>query len=120
MSEILTSIVVASLAIFVGFYLFFFAICMRYAKNKPKRMMTSMRSAIKDFPMVSMIVPVYNEASVIQRKLENLQALNYPKNKLEVIFVDGGSVDGTAEKIENLVPTKDLSIKVVRQGCRKG
>jgi len=118
--QILTSIVVASLAIFVGFYLFFFAICIRYVKNKPKNIGASASSAIKEFPTVSMIVPVYNEASVIQRKFENLQALHYPKNKLEVIFVDGGSVDGTAEMIESFATTSDLSIKVVRQGCRKG
>lgn len=120
MLQILTGIVVASLAIFVGFYLFFFAICIRYVKNKPKHVGASRSSAIKEFPTVSMIIPVYNEARVIQRKMDNLQALNYPRDKLEVVFVDGGSVDGTAEMIENLAETKDLSIKVVRQGCRKG
>lgn len=120
MLQILTSIVVASLAIFIGFYLFFFAICIRYVKNKPKHVRASASSAIKEFPTISIIVPVYNEALVIQRKMENLQALHYPRNKLEVIFVDGGSVDGTAEMIENLATTRDLSIKVVRQGCRKG
>ena len=106
------------MAIFIGFYLFYLAICIRYTRNKHG--WTSPSSIAEDFPTVSIIIPVYNEAQVIRRKMENLQALHYPKNKLEAIFVDGGSDDGTVELIESFAKSNDLFIKVVRQGCRKG
>lgn len=46
-------------------------------------------------PLVSIIVPVRNEATVVGRCADSLLNLDYPKK--EVIFVDGGSTDGTME-----------------------
>jgi len=74
----------------------------------------------KNIPTVSMIIPTYNEAQVIPAKMENLRALRFPKDKLEIVFVDGGSSDGTAESIGNLAKDSGLSVKVVQQGRRKG
>jgi biofilm PGA synthesis N-glycosyltransferase PgaC len=48
-------------------------------------------------PDVSLIVPTYNEAAVIEKKLENIQELDYPENKLQVILIDSASEDGTLE-----------------------
>ena len=49
------------------------------------------------FPHVTLIVAAYNEEKVIKRKIENSFALNYPKDKLEIIFVSDGSTDATPE-----------------------
>ena len=46
-------------------------------------------------PKVSLIVATYNEASVIRRKLENIQTLDYPEDNLQVLVVDSNSTDGT-------------------------
>jgi len=46
-------------------------------------------------PKVSLIIPTYNEARVIAKKLENVQELDYPSEKLQVILVDSASTDGT-------------------------
>jgi len=51
-------------------------------------------------PFLSVIVPCYNEAGDIVAKIENLRRQDYPRDKLEVIFVDGGSVDGTVDLIK--------------------
>jgi cellulose synthase/poly-beta-1,6-N-acetylglucosamine synthase-like glycosyltransferase len=48
-------------------------------------------------PNVSLIVPTYNEVAVIEKKLENIQDLDYPENKLRVILIDSASDDGTLE-----------------------
>jgi cellulose synthase/poly-beta-1,6-N-acetylglucosamine synthase-like glycosyltransferase len=48
-------------------------------------------------PSVTLIMPVHNEASVIARKLENTAALDYPRDKLEVLVVSDASTDDTAE-----------------------
>lgn len=45
-------------------------------------------------PEVSLIVSAYNEQDVIRQKLENTLALDYPKDKLEVI-VASEAADGT-------------------------
>ena len=43
-----------------------------------------------------MIVAVYNEADTIQGKLRDLFSLAYPADRVRLIVVDGGSLDGTA------------------------
>jgi cellulose synthase/poly-beta-1,6-N-acetylglucosamine synthase-like glycosyltransferase len=52
------------------------------------------------FPTVSLIIPVYNEEKVIQKKIENSLELDYPKNKLEII-VASESNDKTNEIVKN-------------------
>jgi biofilm PGA synthesis N-glycosyltransferase PgaC len=48
-------------------------------------------------PRVSLIVSTYNEASVICKKLEDVQKTDYPEDKLQVIVVDSASTDGTLD-----------------------
>ena len=50
-------------------------------------------------PSVSIIVPTHNEEMIIAKKIENISRLDYPKEKLEVIFVDDSS-DSTPKIIE--------------------
>lgn len=47
-------------------------------------------------PTMSLIIAAYNEEQVIARKLENCLALDYPKDKLEIVVVSDGSTDRTA------------------------
>jgi biofilm PGA synthesis N-glycosyltransferase PgaC len=46
-------------------------------------------------PKVSLIIPTFNEVSVVSKKLENIQRIDYPQDKLRVILVDSASSDGT-------------------------
>jgi len=46
-------------------------------------------------PTVTMIVPVHNEESRIARKMANTLALDYPADRLQVVFVSDGSTDRT-------------------------
>ena len=50
-------------------------------------------------PIVSVIVPTHNEKAIISKRIENFLESNYPKEKLEVIFVDD-SDDSTPAIIE--------------------
>ena len=51
-------------------------------------------------PNLSVIVPTYNEATMIRAKLESLTAVSYPKEKCEIIVVDSGSTDSTLRIVE--------------------
>ena len=46
-------------------------------------------------PAVTLVVAVYNEEDVIKNKIENCLALNYPQDKLNIVFVADGSSDNT-------------------------
>jgi len=46
-------------------------------------------------PFVSILIPAWNEAKGIANSIKSLLEIDYPKNKLEVIIVDDGSVDDT-------------------------
>ncbi len=52
-----------------------------------------------DLPLVSVVVPCYNEKAEIVAKYINLREQDYPKERLEIVFADGGSTDGTPELI---------------------
>jgi cellulose synthase/poly-beta-1,6-N-acetylglucosamine synthase-like glycosyltransferase len=64
-------------------------------------------------------VCTYNEEKTIERKWENLVSLQYPKDRLEVVFVDS-SEDSTFEKIRDFSEEGSFKVKIVRQFPRKG
>jgi cellulose synthase/poly-beta-1,6-N-acetylglucosamine synthase-like glycosyltransferase len=53
-----------------------------------------------NFPKVTVIVPVRNGEETIKPLLDSLQNLNYEKNSVEVIVVDGNSTDKTREIVK--------------------
>ena len=46
-------------------------------------------------PSVSLIVSAFNEVGIIREKIENSLALDYSKDRLEVLVISDGSDDGT-------------------------
>jgi len=50
-----------------------------------------------ELPAVSLIIPAHNEEAALPAKLINLVELDYPADRLEVIFVSDGSSDRTNE-----------------------
>jgi glycosyltransferase involved in cell wall biosynthesis len=56
-------------------------------------------------PTVTIICPVYNEEKYISVCMESMLAFNYPKELLEIIFVDGMSNDKTRNIIHTYIQT---------------
>lgn len=52
------------------------------------------------YPQTTIIIPAYNEESVIEQRIQNLIELDYPKDKLEIIIASDGSNDRTVEIVE--------------------
>jgi cellulose synthase/poly-beta-1,6-N-acetylglucosamine synthase-like glycosyltransferase len=48
-------------------------------------------------PTVTLVIAAYNEEPVIARRLENLLALDYPRDKLEIVVTSDASTDRTEE-----------------------
>lgn len=72
-------------------------------------------------PKVSIIVPTYNEEQTITYKIKNLVKLEYPKDLVQIIFVDGCSTDSTVEKINAFIQTTDgMNIQLIRESKRAG
>jgi cellulose synthase/poly-beta-1,6-N-acetylglucosamine synthase-like glycosyltransferase len=74
-------------------------------------------------PFVSIIIPTYNEANVIQNRISNCIPLNYPADKYEIIIVDSASTDKTATVIQKFINVhKDSlpTIKLIKEKERLG
>ena len=63
-----------------------------FFEKRPSRKTAALPS---HYPTVSIIVPSYNEEKTVARTLDSLLALEYPKDKLDIMVVDDGSRDST-------------------------
>jgi cellulose synthase/poly-beta-1,6-N-acetylglucosamine synthase-like glycosyltransferase len=63
-------------------------------------------------PPVSLIISAYNEAGVIANKLKNVQEMDYPSDKVQVIVVDSASTDGTLEICKDFIVKNNLKFPV--------
>ena len=75
-----------------------------------------------EIPFVTIQLPVYNELYVIERLLEHVSNIKYPKEKLEIQVLDDStdeSVTITAKKIATLC-AKGLDVVHVRRATREG
>src|SRR5438045_4998903 len=52
-------------------------------------------SAPLTLPPVSIVLGVYNEERVLAERLENLLALEYPRDRIEIVVASDGSTDAT-------------------------
>lgn len=62
-----------------------------------------MGTASSQFPPVTIIMPVRNEAAYIQRSLSAVLSQDYPPELIDVIIADGMSTDGTRQRIASLI-----------------
>jgi len=53
------------------------------------------------YPPVSLLIPAHNEELVMGATLEAMLALDYPKDRLEIIVINDGSTDSTKEIIDS-------------------
>jgi glycosyltransferase involved in cell wall biosynthesis len=64
-------------------------------------------------PTVTVIVAAHDEEDVIERRLENLLALDYPAGKLQIVVASDASEDRTDELVE-AVAAREPRVRLVR------
>ena len=107
--EILLMFLSTLFVFYVGYYLF----GLRYGKN-----VHSVKGGAH-LPKVSMVTATFNEEEIVKKKIENTIGLDYPKEKLEIIFVDS-STDRTRQIIREFKEKSDLNIVLFEEEERKG
>jgi cellulose synthase/poly-beta-1,6-N-acetylglucosamine synthase-like glycosyltransferase len=69
-------------------------------------------------PFISILIPCYNVASVIKRKIENALDIEYPEANFEIVVVESGSTDNTLSILSKYV--SQGKIKLIKQSERLG
>ena len=80
-----------------GVLLYLLVLLKRMVKGKPKQIELPEDSQLPD---VAFMVCAYNEQDVVEMKMQNIHELDYPKEKLHVIWVTDGSSDNTNEYLK--------------------
>lgn len=76
--------------------------------------------------MISVVCPIYNEEKYISKCIQSIMNQDYPKDDMEVLFVDGMSTDKTREIIAEYLPrcpylhVLDNPQKIVPYAMNKG
>ena len=104
------------LCILLVFYSYFGYGIVLYFIIKLKRLFKKQITLdLKYQPKVTLLIAAYNEESYIKEKIENSLAVDYPKDKIDFLFVTDGSDDSTPEIIKSY-PEIRLMHKAERQG----
>lgn len=72
-------------------------------------------SATDHFEEVTILIAAYNEESVIEDKMKNTSEIDYPKEKLKIVWVTDGSTDNSAELLK-----KYPDVTLLHQDKREG
>jgi hyaluronan synthase len=66
-------------------------------------------------PMITLIVPAYNEGANVRVSLESAVLSDYPADRLEILAIDDGSTDDTFAHIEAAAAASPGRITAIRQ-----
>jgi cellulose synthase/poly-beta-1,6-N-acetylglucosamine synthase-like glycosyltransferase len=95
------------IALFVVFYTYLGYGLVLYALVLIKRGLANLLEdesstpELTELPEVTIFIPAYNEKEMVDQKMRNTRNLNYPKDKLKIIWVTDGSNDGTNRLLES-------------------
>jgi cellulose synthase/poly-beta-1,6-N-acetylglucosamine synthase-like glycosyltransferase len=103
-------------AIPVAVFCFYGVLVIYYSRKKLGVPRATCKSSCE--PAVSIVIPTHNEREVIGARIENLLSLDYPREKMEVVFVDD-SDDSTPEMIEGYAQANSF-IHLIRFSKRMG
>ncbi|MEX0289271.1 MAG: cellulose synthase family protein [Flavobacteriaceae bacterium] len=76
----------------------------------------------KEIPYVTIQLPIYNEEYVMERLLDNIAKIEYPKSKLEIQVLDDSTDDSVIETAQRVKALQEsgLDIQHIRRENREG
>ena len=79
------------------------------------------RSAVPgDAPLLTVIIPAYNEGPMVARSIHSVAQARYPRDRLEIIVVDDGSADDTWLHIEQAAAQYPNLVSTLRFARNQG
>jgi cellulose synthase/poly-beta-1,6-N-acetylglucosamine synthase-like glycosyltransferase len=88
--------------------------------RRPQRLQSPSPLAERDLPPLTLVVAAYNEAAVLPAKLHNSLELDYPRQRLDIVFVTDGSDDGSERLLQEMSVPADIQVRVLHQSRRQG
>jgi len=64
-------------------------------------------------PFVSVLIPMHNEERHIESCLRSLARQDYPRERFEVLVLDGASSDGSRDIVEEFAAGDDLNLRLI-------
>jgi cellulose synthase/poly-beta-1,6-N-acetylglucosamine synthase-like glycosyltransferase len=104
-----------SLAVIAYTYVGYPVLVAAWARLAPRQV----RASDSFEPTVSICIAAYNGEKYLEAKLRSLQALDYPREKIEILVCSDGSTDGTARIVQEFT-LKDTRIGLLATGERVG
>lgn len=71
-------------------------------------------------PLLTVIIPAYNEGPMVEKTIDSVAAANYPSDRLEIIVVDDGSTDDTWDYIQTAAGRYPHLVTPIRFPKNKG
>ena len=104
MNETLILEIIFWSALFMVFYTYLGYGIVLYALVKLKELFVKPVKRVlppdSDLPEVTLFITAFNEEDVVDEKMENSLALDYPADKLRIVWVTDGSNDGTNDRLQ--------------------
>jgi cellulose synthase/poly-beta-1,6-N-acetylglucosamine synthase-like glycosyltransferase len=66
----------------------------------------------REIPYVTVQLPIYNEKYVVERLLENIARLEYPKSKLEIQVLDDSTDDSVGETASKIAELRNTGLDI--------
>lgn len=93
--------------VFLGLYFEVFMLLTFLSQPAKER---RLRPAATHTPKVAIIVPCWNEESTIDGTVRSLLALEYPKDKLQIVLVNDGSTDNTKTVMDSYAGNPQITV----------
>jgi poly-beta-1,6-N-acetyl-D-glucosamine synthase len=103
--------IVVYIFLFISLYFEVFLLLTYFSKRMEiKQENQILKKGTFKYPSVSILVPVWNEATTVSKTIHSLLDLHYPKDKLKILIIDDGSSDDTWQVIQTFANNPQIEL----------
>lgn len=101
--------VIFYILVFLSVYaqVFFF---ITFLENRKKIIIRNTGIKLGFYPEVTIVVPCWNEESTVEKTVNSILQLNYPKDKIKIFLINDGSTDNTKNIINKFVDYPNIEV----------